>query len=153
MTRYDPPQLGPHDPAGYGNHGYGGGHGHDPTTEPTPGWRKPLALVGWGVLIAVLIGLIIYGIVLLSRGRPSPASVTSTTTTTAPASTTTTQPTTTTTTTSTTTPATETTSPTTTSGSQTTTPANSPAPGLIPRLPSQIKLPSIPTVINLPPGL
>ncbi len=99
MTRYDPPDFGANDPTAYGNYGYGpGGGGYGPPTgggyppepepEPTPGWRKPLALVGWGVLIAVLIALIIYGIVLLARGRPSPATVTSTVTTVAPATTT-----------------------------------------------------------------
>ncbi|HSS24629.1 MAG TPA: hypothetical protein VLL82_09560 [Mycobacterium sp.] len=60
--------------------------------EPTPGWRKPIALVGWGVLIAVLIGLIIWGIIQLTQGPPTPAQVTTTTPTTATTATTTAAP-------------------------------------------------------------
>ncbi|ORB96020.1 oligopeptide transporter substrate-binding protein [Mycobacterium persicum] len=161
MARYDPPDYGGGDPTVYGNYGYGdgpGGYGQQPQPAPSiPGWRKPLALVGWGVLIAALIAVIVYGIIQLAHGRPTPASVTTTvttttmppTTTTAPTTTTTTSPptTTTTTTSTTTTTTTTTTSPTTTG----TTGAN-PSPGALPTLPPQITLP-IPTVINLPPGL
>ncbi|MEK0478206.1 oligopeptide transporter substrate-binding protein [Mycobacterium ulcerans] len=138
MARHDPPDYGAGDPTAYGNYGYGdqrGGYGQQPPPEPTPGWRKPLALAGWGVLIAVLIGLIIFGIIQLAHGRPTPASVTKTVT----ATMTTTTPTTTTTTT---------TAPTTT----TTTTTNPMSPGAMPTFPSQLT-PSIPTVINLPPGL
>ncbi|WP_099288215.1 oligopeptide transporter substrate-binding protein, partial [Mycobacterium persicum] len=106
MARYDPPDYGADDPTVFGNYGYGdgpGGYGQQPQpTPPTPGWRKPLALVGWGVLIAALIALIVYGIIQLAHGRPTPASVTTTVTTTTPP-TTTTAPTTTTRTTTTTT--------------------------------------------------
>ncbi|SON59234.1 hypothetical protein MSIMFI_00716 [Mycobacterium simulans] len=119
MARYDPPDYGANDPSAYGNYGYGGnqgGYGQQPQPEPTPGWAKPLALVGWGVLIAALIAVIVYGIVELVHG-PSPASVITTTTTTPPTTT------------------------------------NSPAPGALPTLPSEITLPSMPTVINLRPGL
>ncbi|WP_373200097.1 oligopeptide transporter substrate-binding protein [Mycobacterium marinum] len=128
MARHDPPDYGAGDPTAYGNYGYGdqgGGYGQQPPPEPTPGWRKPLALAGWGVLIAVLIGLIIFGIIQLAHGRPIPASVTKTVT----ATMTTTTPTTTTTTTT-----------------------NPMSPGAMPTFPSQLT-PSIPTVINLPPGL
>lgn len=128
MARHDPPDYGAGDPTAYGNYGYGdqrGGYGQQPPPEPTPGWRKPLALAGWGVLIAVLIGLIIFGIIQLAHGRPTPASVTKTVT----ATMTTTAPTTTTTTTT-----------------------NPMSPGAMPTFPSQLT-PSIPTVINLPPGL
>jgi len=41
--------------------------------EPIPGWRKPIALVGWGALIAVLIGLIIWGVTgTPTNNSPSP---------------------------------------------------------------------------------
>ncbi|MEK0790900.1 oligopeptide transporter substrate-binding protein [Mycobacterium ulcerans] len=146
MARHDPPDYGAGDPTAYGNYGYGdqrGGYGQQPPPEPTPGWRKPLALAGWGVLIAVLIGLIIFGIIQLAHGRPTPASVTKTVT----ATMTTTTPTTTTAPTKTTT-TTTTTAPTTT----TTTTTNPMSPGAMPTFPSQLT-PSIPTVINLPPGL
>lgn len=119
MARHDPPDYGAGDPTAYGNYGYGdqrGGYGQQPPPEPTPGWRKPLALAGWGVLIAVLIGLIIFGIIQLAHGRPTPASVTKTVTATM------------------------------------TTTTNPMSPGAMPTFPSQLT-PSIPTVINLPPGL
>ncbi len=135
MARHDPPDYGAGDPTAYGNYGYGdqrGGYGQQPPPEPTPGWRKPLALAGWGVLIAVLIGLIIFGIIQLAHGRPTPASVTKTVTATMTTTTTTTT----------------TTTPTTT----TTTTTNPMSPGAMPTFPSQLT-PSIPTVINLPPGL
>lgn len=44
-------------------------HGAQPDfDEPIPGWRKPVALVGWGLLIAVLIALIVWGIIQLAEG-------------------------------------------------------------------------------------
>ncbi|VDM86988.1 conserved threonine-rich hypothetical protein [Mycobacterium basiliense] len=179
MARYDPPDYGAEDPSVYGNYGYGdnpGGYGQQPHPDPTPNWRKPLALVGWGVLIAALIAVIIYGIVQLAHGRPNPASVTTTvtatTTSTAPTTTSTTPPTTTTRTTTTTTPTTTTTTTTTTPTTTTTTTTsttpptssattaptsttttNSAVPGALPTLPAQLPLPSMPTVINLQPGL
>jgi cytoskeletal protein RodZ len=134
--------------------------------EPIPGWRKPIALVGWGVLIAVLIGLIIWGIIQLAQGPPTPAPVTTTTTTTTTPTTTaapvvppnhhrpTHDESTTMTTPST---GTSTTSTTPTSSADTGTPTkNSPSPGAFPHLPSVITLPSLPglpTEITLPPGL
>nr|WP_244174477.1 oligopeptide transporter substrate-binding protein [Mycobacterium persicum] len=169
MARYDPPDYGGGDPTVYGNYGYGdgpGGYGQQPQPAPSiPGWRKPLALVGWGVLIAALIAVIVYGIIQLAHGRPTPASVTTTVTTTTMPPTTTTAPTTTTptttttttttsppTTTTTTTSTTTTTTTTTTSPTTTGTTGANPSPGALPTLPPQITLP-IPTVINLPPGL
>jgi len=105
----DPPDYGADNPTGYG--------GNEPEPQaPLPGWRKPIALVGWGVLIAVLIGLIIWGIIQLAHGAPTQAPATTTTTTT-----TTTTPT-----------------PTTTDTGTPTT--NSPSPGALHRLPSQITL-------------
>lgn len=38
--------------------------------DPIPGWRKPIALTGWGILIAVLIALIVWGIIQLAHGAP-----------------------------------------------------------------------------------
>jgi hypothetical protein len=38
--------------------------------EPLPGWRKPIALAGWGALIAILIALIVWGIMQLAQGAP-----------------------------------------------------------------------------------
>ncbi|MEK0955682.1 oligopeptide transporter substrate-binding protein [Mycobacterium ulcerans] len=132
MARHDPPDYGAGDPTAYGNYGYGdqrGGYGQQPPPEPTPGWRKPLALAGWGVLIAVLIGLIIFGIIQLAHGRPTPASVTKTVTATM-----------------------TTTTPTTTTAPTKTTTTNPMSTGAIPTFTSQLT-PSIPTVINLPQGL
>jgi hypothetical protein len=84
------PDLGGNDPALPGTYGY---DGEEP--EPVPAWRKPIALVGWALLIAVLIGLIIYGIIALMQGpEPTPTTTTTRTTT---ATTTPTTPTTTTT--------------------------------------------------------
>jgi cytoskeletal protein RodZ len=114
--------------------------------EAVPGWRKPIALVGWGVLIAFLIGVIVWGIKQLAQDSAIPAAVT--TTTTAPPATTAT-----TTTATTTPPSTESTAasttPTTTTDAATTTKA--PARGAFPHMPSVITLPSLP-VITLPPG-
>jgi hypothetical protein len=118
-----------------GNSGGNAGSQELEPEEPIPGWRKPIALVGWSVLIAVLIGLIIWGDIQLAQGHPPPASVT----TTSPP---------------TTTPPTTTTP---TSGTDTGTPTNnSPAQGAFPHLPSVITVPSLPglpTEITLPPGL
>lgn len=46
--------------------------------DPIPGWRKPITLAGWGLLIAILIALIVWGIMQLAQGAPprEPATVT-----------------------------------------------------------------------------
>lgn len=158
MARYDPPD--------YGHGGNGGGDGQEPLPEePLPGWRKPIALVGWCVLIAILLGLIIWGIIQLAQGsppqRPATTTNTTTTTTTTPPSSTapvlpptdhrpTNDETTTTTTADTETPRTSIT------GTGTPTSTTNPWPRALPRLPSVIRLPplpGLPTAITLPPGL
>ena len=153
MASYVPPE----------NPGGSAGSQQPEPEEPIPGWRKPIALVGWGVLIAVLSGLIIWGVIQLAQGPPTPVPVTTSTTTptttAAPVvpptqhrpmhdeSTITTTPTT----------DTGTTSASPTSSTDTGTPTNnSPSPEAFPHLPSVITLPSLPglpTEITLPPGL
>jgi hypothetical protein len=138
-----------------------GGAGTEPE-EPIPGWRKPIALAGWGVLIAILIGLIIWGIMQLVQGAPplEPATITTTPRTTTPPSSAapvapptqhrTYEETTTTPTAEIPTAATEDT------GTPTTTVAQSPGAFPLPQLPSVITLPALPglpTAITLPPGL
>jgi len=109
----DPPDYGPSNPSVRGNYGPGDPRGGQ-ESEPVPRWRKPLALVGWAVLIVVLIGVIIYGsLELMKDQEPTPATPSTTTSTTATTSTPTTTATTTTPTT--TTPETTTTTTTTTS--------------------------------------
>jgi hypothetical protein len=48
--------------------------------EPIPGWRTPIALAGWGTLIAILIALIVWGIIQLAQGpgpqEPAPTFIT-----------------------------------------------------------------------------
>ncbi|ORV52484.1 hypothetical protein AWC05_23655 [Mycobacterium florentinum] len=133
--------------------------------DPIPGWRKPIALAGWGLLIAVLIALIVWGIIQLMHGAPPQQPITNTT------------------------PATATTTPARSSSTssvpppapseQTTTPPATDAPSAstedslpstatttpttpsgdaypLPQLPSVITLPplpGLPTEITLPPGL
>jgi hypothetical protein len=129
----------------------------EPEPEPTPWYRKPKALLAWTLCVAILIALIIYGILQLTKGGPSRPTPTTTTT---PATTTTTPPST-------------TTTPSTTTGAPAPPPppATGPAvqppapppeqtrrhlPGEIPRLPplpSTITIPQVPTVITLPPHL
>lgn len=41
--------------------------------EAVPGWRKPIALVGWAVLIAFLIGVIAWGLNELAQDRATEA--------------------------------------------------------------------------------
>jgi hypothetical protein len=129
VARYGPPDD-PNNPdnqptayINYGDQGF-------PTEEPVPWYRKPVALVAFGALGAVVIALIVYGLVKLITGGTSPdtppatltpitrttTSVTAPTTTTANTTTepTTTEPTTTTTTTTEPTTTTTTTTPTTT---------------------------------------
>ncbi len=79
MTRYDPP--------GYGYGGNAGGR--EPQPDRVPWWRRPAALVGLGVLTAILIGLIIFAVIQLTQGgqtAPVPSTTSSTTSTTVPPS-------------------------------------------------------------------
>jgi cytoskeletal protein RodZ len=75
----------------------------DEETEPTAWYRRPVVLIGWGLMVLILIALIVYGIIQLvedqgSGGTPSttttpsltPTTTTTTTTTPPPSSTTTT---------------------------------------------------------------
>lgn len=137
--------------------------------NPIPGWRKPIALAGWGILIAVLIALIIWGIIQLLHGAPPQEPTTptpaTTTATSRPSSAATTTPpapqsseqTTTTPTTDAPTASTED-SQTSTATATTTTTSTSASGGAypLPQLPSVITLPALPglpTEITLPPGL
>ncbi|GBG40393.1 hypothetical protein NJB14197_53370 [Mycobacterium montefiorense] len=88
----------------------------DEGTEPTAWYRRPVVLIGWGLMVLILIALIVYGIIELI-GDQGTGSTPSTTTT--PSHTTTT------TTTTTTTPP-STTTPTTTTAPQTTSTAVAP---------------------------
>ena len=118
-------------------------------TEPTPWYRKPPLLIAWLVFVAILIGLIVYGITELLHGGPgsSPTPSTSSTRTTTTTTTTTTPPT--------------TTTPTTSSAAEA--PAQQPTrqPSQqepthrhhLPQVPSVITIPGVPTVITVPPGL
>jgi cytoskeletal protein RodZ len=169
MARRAPADYGVDDPTVYIDCDYDENGGADPEPEePIPGWRKPIALVGWGVLVAVLIGLIIWGIMQLAQGAPpqEPATITTTPRTTprttpppssaAPVAPPTLQR----------TPG-ETTTPTAdiptastedTGTPTTTTSPSAPLPGAfpLPQLPSVITLPALPglpTEITLPPGL
>jgi cytoskeletal protein RodZ len=130
VARYGPPDdpNHPHDePTAYINYGDQGPPGQPPG-EPVPWYRKPVSLVSFGALGAVLIALIIFGLLKLLTGGTSqetPTTLTpitrTTTSVTAPTTTTTTtaepttnEPTTTTTTTTEPTTTTTTTTPTTT---------------------------------------
>jgi hypothetical protein len=73
----------------------------DEETEPTAWYRRPVVLIGWGLMVAILIALIVYGIIELigdqgtgttpsSTTTPAPTTTTTTTTTTPPSTTTTT---------------------------------------------------------------
>jgi hypothetical protein len=164
MARHAPADYGVDDPTVhlyYGDDEHGGAEPEP--DDPIPGWRKPIALSGWGILIAVLIALIIWGIIQLVHGAPpqEPLTPTPATTTTRPSSAATTTP-----------PASQssaqtTTTPTTdapTASSEdtptstaTTTPTTRSSQGYpLPQLPSVITLPALPglpTEITLPPGL
>jgi hypothetical protein len=98
--------------------------------------RKPVAMIGWGIVIAALIGVIVFGVIRMAHGRPSPASVTTTTT---PS-----------TTAQTTTPTTPTTTTSLTTDTGTPTITSPPSPGALPAPPPQVMLP-MPTMIKLPP--
>jgi hypothetical protein len=129
----------------------------DQETEPTPWYRKPAGLIAWIIAVAILIGLIVYGIMELIGGgegttyTPS-TSATPTTTTTTPPAATNTEP-------STTPPSSSAVEP----------PAQQPTqePTLqptqqqpthrrhlpLPRIPSVITIPGMPNPVTLPPGL
>jgi hypothetical protein len=167
MARRAPADYGVEDTV-YIDYGYDENGGADPEPEdPIPGWRKPIALAGWGLLIAVLIGLIVWGIMQLVQGGPpqEPATVTTTPRTTPR----TTQPPSSAPPTLQRTPEETTTRPTAdiptasteNSGTATTTSPSTPLPGAfpLPQLPSVITLPALPglpseiTLPTLPPGL
>ncbi|MEZ0349190.1 oligopeptide transporter substrate-binding protein [Mycobacterium sp. pR1184] len=145
----------------HGNDAYGNAE-PDPD-DPIPGWRKPIALAGWGALIAVLIALIVWGIIQLMHGAPpqepvtGPTLVPSTTTprsfnTTSAAPTVSSEPPATT-PTDTPTASTEDTPPSTATTTATTSSGDAYP---VPQLPSVITLPALPglpTEITLPPGL
>jgi len=140
-------------------------HDSEPEPEaPIPVWCKPIALVGWGVLIVILLGLIIWGIGQLVHGAPpqEPATTVAPTTTSkaprssaapvAPPTRHSDEQTTTATTAKTDAP----TASTENSGAPATTSTPSPGAFRLPQLPSVITLPSLPglpTEITLPPGL
>ena len=102
MTGYGPPDDPSEAPTGKYNYSDYGDDGQQ-QLEPgsTPWHRKPAVLVGLGVLVVILIALVIFGIVELTRGgsgstspatsSTTPAAVT-TTTTPPPSSATTTEP-------------------------------------------------------------
>jgi hypothetical protein len=126
----------------------------DDEAEFTPWYRKPVVLIGWGLFVAILIGLIVYGIIELIHGGHGTTNNPST---------------------STTVPSTTTTPS--LSPSPTTTPATAPPTSSavqppvrqptqqqptqqqpthrhhLPQLPSVITIPEVPTVITVPPEL
>ncbi len=126
----------------------------EPDFAPAPWYRNRVLLAVWALAVALLLALIIYGLVELSRGGGggSPATTTSSTT---HARSSTTSP-----TTTTTTPSTTTEAPPPETPEQTpeqVPPANSPAPAEpphhhhhLPHIPSTITLPH--TVVTLPHG-
>ncbi|MEE3064242.1 MAG: oligopeptide transporter substrate-binding protein [Actinomycetota bacterium] len=151
------------EPTVYIHYGEDGSTEPDPD-DPIPGWRKPIALAGWGVLIAVLIALIVWGIIQLIHGAPpqepvtNPTPATATTTVPRPSSTASVAPPQSsappvTTPTDAPTASTEDTLPS-TATTTATTPSGQTYP--LPQLPSVITLPALPglpTEITLPPGL
>ncbi len=131
---------------------------------PTPWYRKPAVLIAWGLLVAILITLIIYGLIELA-GRGGGGSTPTHTTSTTPATTTTTSPaptTTSTTPTATTEPPPSNAPPEAPAPPAAPPPAEPPAPTHthrrphlpeLPKLPPTISVPGVPTVITVPPGL
>lgn len=81
MARYEPPNSGGDDQTGYTNSGES-----RQQPGPTPWYRRAVVLLG--VVLAILIALIIWGIVTLFTGNQGGTpSITTTTTTTAPTTT------------------------------------------------------------------
>jgi hypothetical protein len=83
VARYGPPND-PHypddEPTAYINYGEHGPPPGQQPGEPLPWYRKPVALVAFGALGAVLTALIVFGLVKLLIGGSSPESPTTTTT-------------------------------------------------------------------------
>ena len=78
MTGYGPPDDPSEAPTGQFDYGdYGQQH---PEPGSTPWHRKPAVLIGLAVLAAILIALVIYGIVELTKGGGSTSPSTSSTT-------------------------------------------------------------------------
>ncbi|WP_204081216.1 hypothetical protein [Mycobacterium riyadhense] len=134
---------------------------YHPETEFKPWYRKPVPLIGWSLVVAILIALIIYGIVQLIGENQGTGRTPHTTT--PPVTSTTTTPITTTTPTPTTTVPPATTAPPATNPpvqpprqtTQAPPPHHPHLPPLppLPPLPSVITLPGVPTTITLPPNL
>jgi cytoskeletal protein RodZ len=129
----------------------------DEESEFTAWYRKPVVLIGWGLFVAILIGLIVYGIIELIHGNKGTSNNPSTSTT-IPSTTTSTTP-------SQSLPPT-TTTPTTAPPTSSTVqpPAYQPTQQQptqqqpthrhhLPQLPSVITIPEVPTVITVPPEL
>ena len=163
MARHAPADYGVDEPTVYIHYGddvYG--PAQPEPDDPIPGWRRPIALAGWGILIAVLIALIVWGIIRLAHGAPPQEPMTrttpvpTTTATTRPSSSASlappqsSEPTITATTSDAPTASTEESL----TSTPTTTPSSEAYP--LPQLPSVITLPplpGLPTEITLPPGL
>ena len=129
----------------------------DQETEPKPWYRKPAGLIGWIIAVAILIGLIVYGIMELIGGgegttyTPSTSATPTTTTTTTPPAATTTEP-------STTPPTSSAVEPPAQRPTQEPTgqPTQQPTHRRhlpMPRIPSVITIPGMPNPVTLPPGL
>ena len=145
--QYEPPEF--HDPL-------------DDEPESRPWYRKPVVLIGWGLLVVILIGLIAFGITELLGGDQGTAPAPSTSSSATPTTTTESSPTTTTETTPTTT-TTEAQPPQQPTGQPTRQPTRQPTqqPSQqppthhhhLPPLPPVITIPEVPTTITVPPGL
>jgi hypothetical protein len=86
VTGYGPPDDPSEAPTGQFDYG---DYGQQPEPSSTPWHRKPAVLIGLGVVAAILIALVVFGIVELTKGGGSTSPATSSTT---PAVTTTTTP-------------------------------------------------------------
>jgi cytoskeletal protein RodZ len=129
----------------------------EPESPPDPWYRNRLLLAVWATMVAILVVLIIYGLIQLSRGSAGGPSITTPSTTPAPSSTPTRSSTPTPSTTTTTPPPPPTSEEQQPPGGNSAPPAQSPPPAEPPRhhhhlphIPSTIPLPH--TVITLPPG-